>query len=385
VFRKTPLAWLQLTRQKGRLLVTLAGVAFAVILMFVQLGFRDALFEDAVSVHKTLQADLVLISTKSEFFFATSPFPRSRLYDALGFEGVAEANPLYMSRGEWKYPQQKNSHIIYVLAFNPDKPVFNLPEVNQNLDQLSLTDIMFFDRLSRPEFGSVVADFEQGKNVTAEVLGHQIKIGKLFSIGGGVMSADGLLIASDSNFLRLFDRPLEQINLGLIQLQPNTDVRLMRNTLTANLPKDVRIMTRSEFWEFEKQYWRKSTPIGFIFRLGSAMGFFVGAVIVYQILYTDVTEHLAEYAVLKAMGYTQSYLLGVVLQEALIIATLGYIPGMAISLIIYDVTRNAVRLPMTTDLNKMLSLLGLTVLMCFIAGAIAVRKLKAADPADIFS
>lgn len=219
-----------------------------------------------------------------------------------------------MSRGEWKYPQQKNSHIIYVLGFNPNKPVFNLPEVNQNLDRLDLTDVVFFDRLSRPEFGSVVTDFEQGKNVTAEVLKHQIKIDKLFSIGGGVMSADGLLIASDSK-----------------------------------------------------------------------MGFFVGAVIVYQILYTDVTEHLAEYAVLKAMGYTQSYLLGLVLQEALFIATLGYIPGMAISLIIYDVTRNAVRLPVTTDLSKMLSLLGSTVLMCFIAGAIAVRKLKADDPADIFS
>ncbi|NJO98747.1 MAG: FtsX-like permease family protein [Pleurocapsa sp. CRU_1_2] len=114
------------------------------------------------------------------------------------------------------------------------------------------------------------------------------------------------------------------------------------------------------------------------------MGVFIGAVIVYQILYTDVTNHLAEYATLKAMGYTDRYLLKIVLQEALLLATLGFIPGSIISIGLYDLTKDAARLPMATNINRVAFIFCLTTLMCFVSGATAVRKLRAADPADIF-
>jgi putative ABC transport system permease protein len=154
--------------------------------------------------------------------------------------------------------------------------------------------------------------------------------------------------------------------------------------MTAALPKDVRIFSKEEFADFEKKYWQESTSIGFIFTLGAAMGFIVGIVIVYQILYTDVTDHLPEYATLKAMGYKEIYFLGVVFQEAMILAILGYLPGFGISVVLYNLGRSATSLPMYMTLTKAITVFVMTVIMCSVSGAIAVRKLQAADPADIF-
>lgn len=381
---KVPLAWLQLTHYKGRFLVTLAGVAFAVILMFMQLGFQDALYEDAITIHKTLKADLILISPKSVALFGTSTFPRRRLYDALETNGVATAYPFYLDWGQWKNPQTLDSRDIVILAFHPDKPVFALAGVNLHLDTVRRSNVVLFDRLSRSEYGPVAARIEQEESVTTEINGRKIEIGGLFELGGGVMSADGMLISSDLNFLRIVGRDLEKIDLGLLSLEPGVDRGQVRQQLIDKLPNDVKVMTKQEFLNFERRYWQKSSPIGFIFSVGLSMGFFIGAVIVYQILYTDVTNHLAEYATLKAIGYSDLYLLKIVLQEALLLAVLGFIPGLIISFGLYNLTKDAARLPMAIDFGRLVFILSLTVLMCSVAGAIAVRKLRAADPADIF-
>jgi putative ABC transport system permease protein len=384
MIRRVPLAWLQLAHHKGRFIVALAGVAFAVILMFMQLGFQDALYEDAITIHKTLKADLILISPKSVSLFGTSNFPLSRLYDALEIDGIATANPLYIGGGQWKNPQNQSSRNITLLAFDPDKPIFNLSGVNKNLDAIRRADVVLFDRLSRSEYGPIATEFSQGQVISTEINGRKIRIGGLFELGGGVMSADGLLISSNLNFLRVVGRSLSEINLGLLTLEPSTNQEQVRQQLMTNLLEDVKIMTRQEFLDFEQNYWKKSSPIGVIFSIGLMMGVFIGSVIVYQILYTDITNHLAEYATLKAIGYHDWYLLKTVLQEAFLLATLGFIPGLIISIGLYDLTKDAARLPMATNLGRVVFILGLTVLMCFVSGAIAVRKLGAVDPADIF-
>jgi putative ABC transport system permease protein len=172
--------------------------------------------------------------------------------------------------------------------------------------------------------------------------------------------------------------------LGLITLKPGSDPQLVAKALQANLPNDVKVLTHQEFIEFEKAHWQKSTPIGFIFSLGTMMGFIVGVIIVYQILYTDVADHIAEYATLKAMGYKNLYLLIVVFQEALILSVLGYIPSIALSTGLYALTRSATNLPLFMALDRAIQVLVLTIVMCGISGAISMRKLQSADPADIF-
>lgn len=192
-------------------------------------------------------------------------------------------------------------------------------------------------------------------------------------------------MTSDQNYLRLFPRQDSvSVNAGLIQLQPGADPVEVQQVLKAYLPSDVKVLTKQEFIDFEKNYWANNTAIGFIFNLGVAMGFVVGVIIVYQVLSTDVSDHMAEYATFKAMGYRNIYLFGIVFEEAIILSVLGFLPGVGVSIGLYHLTRNATNLPLYMTLLRAFAVLILNMVMCSISGTIATRKLQAADPADIF-
>ncbi|WP_199197690.1 ABC transporter permease DevC [Chroococcidiopsis sp. CCALA 051] len=382
--RKIPLAWLQLTREKPRLLVALAGIAFADILMFMQLAFQQALFDSNVRLHSSLDGEIVLINPQSNAINFLESFSQRRLYQTLALSEVASVHPIYLGLTEWKNPETRALAEVLVIGTNPRDKVFNLPGVQQNIEKIKLPDVVLFDRGSRPEFGAIASEFEQGKKITAEVGGRRIKVGGIAELGAS-FGSDGNLITSDQNFLRLFkDRKYGLIDLGVIKLKPAANAEIVLEKLRQYLPDDVKVFSKQEFIDYEKDYWARSTPIGFIFTLGTIMGFIVGTVIVYQILYSEVSDHLSEYATLKAMGYTQTYLLLVVFQEALILASLGYVPGFAFAILQYNLARNATLLPIFMTASRAVMVFLLTVLMCFISGFIAVRKLRSADPADIF-
>ena len=384
IFRNIPLAWLQLKREKSRLMVAMAGIAFADMLMFIQLGFQTALYDSNTQLHQTINADLVLISPQGRNIVSLDTFPRRRLYQALSFEGVTSAEPLYTDFVDWKNPQTNLKTSILLLGFNPKKTAFLIPEVERNLEKLKMPDILLFDRGSRGNYTIAIADLDQGKTVSTEARERKLNIKGLF-LSGASFAADGNVITSDLNFHRIMtNRDPSQVSAGLIQLKPGVDPQAMAQVLQKNLPNDVRVLTKAEFINFEKQYWSENTSIGFIFTMGTAIGFVVGVVIVYQILSGDVAEHTAEYATLKAMGYQDSYLLTVVFQEALILAFLGFLPGSAIAVSLYALTRNATNLPLFMTMSRAITVLILTIMMCLISGGIATRKLRAADPADIF-
>ncbi|MGV0029132.1 ABC transporter permease DevC [Phormidesmis priestleyi] len=408
-----PLAWLQLKREKIRLLVALAGIGFAVILMFLQLGFQDALFESAITLHQSLEGDIFLISPQSTALISMKTFPQRRLYQSLGFAGVESISPLYLGFGIWKNPfwegpPQPQTRSILVIGLVPGDKVFSLPEVNANQNKLQLADVVLFDIASRPEFGPIPAKFEELKSsntpIKTEVESRRVEVVGLFRLGAS-FGADGNLITSDLNFRRIFTaRKKEQIDIGLIKLKPGANLEKTLERFKQNLPGeqridpkktpeqaredfvvgDVRVLSKKAFIDFERKYWQDSTAIGFIFTLGTVIGFIVGTVIVYQILYTDVTDHLAEYATLKAMGYKNRYLLSVVFQEALILSVMGYIPGYLLCIGIYNLTKNATALPVYMTLQRGILVLFLAMIMCLVSGVIAVRKVQDADPADIF-
>jgi putative ABC transport system permease protein len=195
---------------------------------------------------------------------------------------------------------------------------------------------------------------------------------------------DGTVIVSDSAFFRMAPyRERGAITLGLIRLKPGADARQARDRLQHRLPPDVRVYTRSGFVAREQQYWSTNTPVGFLFKLGVAMGIFVGLIIVYQILYTDVMEHLQEYATLKAIGFTDWYLAGVVLQQGLILSLLGFVPGAVLSAIVYEVTARATFLPLGMTAQRMGVVYALTAAMCVTAAALAIGPVRTVDPADI--
>lgn len=383
---RTPLGLLQLKHDKGRLITAISGIAFADLLIFMQLGFLNALFDGSVLFHQRLQADLVMMNPQALSWTELSTFPRRRLYQAMDVPGVATAEALYINSVQWKNPQTREKTSVMVVGMNVDSPAFDFPEVNQNLDQIKLPDTFVFDRASRGDYGEEIAAQEQGQAVTTEIERRTITIGGLFTLGVS-FGADATLIGSDHNFLRLFPRKQTgTVSLGLIKLQPGEDATQVSHALNSYFSdlEDVQVMTVEEFIDMEKKYWAINRPVGFVYTLGAVIGFVVGLVMVYQILSTDVNDHMAEYATFKAMGYRHSYLLGIVFEQAFILAICGFIPGFGVSLGLYTMVRKATFLPMYLTVLRATGVFVATVVMCTISGAIATHKLQSVDPADIF-
>ena len=381
---KIPLAWRQLMHQKGKFIVALAGIGFADILIFVQLGFLNALLDSNTGLPNRLGGDLFVVSRQAQNFGALNTFPRRRLFQAKNLPEVASAEPLYVSVGSWKNPQTKADASLVVLGFNPAKPAFNLKEVNQNLALIQYPDVLLFDRASNGEYAEAIAQIAAGKPVTTEFLGRKVTVKGLYQVGSSFI-ADGSVITSDQNFLRIYrERTAGAVSMGLITLKPGNDAPATAAKLRRQLPDDVKVFTRQEFITAERTFLETSTSIGFVFTFGVVVGFLVGVIIVYQILFSNVSEHLPEYATLKAIGYSNSYLLGVVFQEAIILAVSGFVPGCLLSAGLYKITTNATGLLLMMTGDRILQVLILTIAMCVTSGAIAVQKLKSADPADVF-
>lgn len=382
--RKIPLAWLQLSREKSRLLVAMAGIAFADMLMFIQMGFQAALYDSNTRLHRSLDADLVLVSPLARMIVSMDSFPRRRLYQAMSFEGVESAEALYTESRPWRNPETRREDGILFVAFNPERSVFTLPAVSQQLDALRRPNTVILDEGSRGQYTQTLAALRQGETVETEFASRNLKVAGLFKVGAS-FAADGNVMTSDQTFFRLFpNRKQSEVSAGLITLKPGVDPRQMAAAMQAQLPKDVKVLTLEEFVNLEKTYWMNNTSIGFIFSLGTAIGFVIGTVIVYQILSSDVADHLPEYATLKAMGFRDSYLLSVIFQEAIILAVLGFLPGYGIATGLYTLTRGATNLPLFMTLSRAATVFCLTVVMCLLSGAIASRRLRSADPADIF-
>jgi len=378
-----PLSWLQISHSKIRLLVALAGIGFADILMFLQLGFRSALFESAVTLHKRVEGDVFLMSSQSNALIGLDSFSRRRLYQSLAVEGVESASPLRIEFALWQNPVEENARSIMVIGVNPYDQVLDLPGFQKYQDLLKLEDYILFDAKSREEFGPIAKLFQEENGVTTEVNGEKVTVGGLFELGAS-FGADGNIITSERKFLQIFGGEKGLLEIGVLQVEDDANLEAILRKIRQILPNDVRVFSKEEFIDHEKSYWQNSTSIGFVFNLGTAIGLIVGIVVVYQILYTDVSDHLPEYATLKAMGYHDNYFLKLVFQEALILAFLGFVPSTGIMVFLFQFMLKATGLPIMMTATKIGTVFILTLVMCILSGAVAVRKLEKADPADIF-
>ena len=382
--RRIPLAWLLLTRQPMRLAVALAGITFAGILMFMQLGFRDALFDSSITVHKLFDTDLVLLSPRTKSSISMTGFPQRRLVQAMADPDVIGTTPVHWNPLLWRNPQTKGTRSILALGFEPRDPLFIDPAVTALAPRLTQKGRVLFDDQSRDEFGPVAKWFRDGRTVESEVAGKRLRVAGLFTAGAS-FGADGNILTSRETFLSLLpNTPPGSIELGLIRLRPGVDPAQVVERLKALLPEDVSVLTKQGFLDLEMDYWRSSTAIGFIFSLGAAMGFIVGCVIVYQILYSDVSDHLPEYATLMAMGYSLLTLLGVVAREGLLLAIFGYLPAYAAGQVLYAVIHAATKLPVAMAGDRAMTVFLMILVMCMGSAAMAMRKLGDADPAEIF-
>ncbi|MGE3805945.1 MAG: ABC transporter permease DevC [Gemmataceae bacterium] len=384
---RVPLAWLNLSSDWRRCLVCVSGIAFAVVLMFLQIGFLNALLDGTVALIRWFDADLVIVSKSKYSMVVDAKFARSRLYQSESIPGVASARPLYveMVRSIWRVPGEKETppRNIRVVAFEPDHCDLLLPGVQASYTHLQLPDTVLLDAKSKWEFGPAqVGATRELNNKNVEVVG-------LFELGTDFVN-DGNVVTGAGTFAKLFprgrtaDETLSQVDIGLIKLQPGANALEVQYALETFMGEDVHVLTRQQYLEMERDFWYSHTPVGFVFGLGTAIGFVVGTVICYQILSSDVVDHLPEYATLKAIGYKDRYLSGVVLQEGIILALLGFLPGLFISAGLYHVMEMQTGLPLQLTWPRLVLVLVLTVCMCVFSGMLALQKVKQADPADLY-
>ena len=381
--QEPPLGWAQLSHQKVRMIVALSGIAFADILIFMQLGFYTSMFGGITRIHENLNGDLFLVSARAKTLVDGQNFSHRYLYQAAAIDGITSASPFYYSNAGWINPWEKKVTNVAILAFDPAHPVLDLPEVNQQLEQIKLPDKVLVDRLARPDLGPIAETLEQGKPISTEVSKRRISVEGMFTLGS-TLWVEGYLITSDWNYLRLYGaNSIDNVTVGVLKVEAGAEVEIVKQKIRASLPSDVAVMTHQEFIKAEKDFYQNH-PAGTIFNFGVMMGFVVGVVIVYQVLFADVNDHLSEYATLKAMGYPDKSLLAVVFQEAIILAVLGFIPGFGVSIGMYGLLEALTTMPLAMQSDVALRVFFLTVTMCLASGAIAIRKLQSADPAEVF-
>ena len=381
---RAPLGLRILMHAPRRLLVSVAGIMLAIVLMFSQSGFRNGVLDSQAELIERLNGELIIVGRLKSLWYVEEPFPSRRLYQARTCPGVQNVYPLYLetSRAVWHNTVDNSTRAVRVIAYNPDDPVIDVPEVRAYAAALKMPDTVLFDEKARDLFGRPQAGTQ------TELSRRKITVVGTFRLGTDILT-DANLIMSDRNFAKFFPAPyarthLDEVTAGIVKLAPGAKAETVKRQLTRDLPDDVKVLTKPELVEMEMTYWRENTATGIIFGLGMAVGFAVGIVICYQVLYSSVSSYLPQFATLKAMGFSDAYLVGVVLQQALFLSILGFIPALAAVQGLFMVVGNLTGLLLFLTVGRIAFIFVLTVAMCMVSGIIAVRRVVQADPAEVF-
>jgi putative ABC transport system permease protein len=381
---RLPIGWLQLIHNRLRLAAALAGVAFANILVMMQLGFLGALISSIRLPYEQFDADLMVSAPDMNTLQDSSPLPRQRMFEILTVQGVKSASPLYLGKFDWR--QADNTfRTLAVIGVDPMARTFKTPEIEAARDELKISDIALIDRKTRNIDRRVFAAIGENSPVVFEARGRTLDVIGSFSIGAG-FTDDGYLIVSDQTFLKLYPQRVSGApNHILVKLEPNANPAMVMSSLRSALPAyDSTVQTIDAAVARDQKFQSTQKPVGLVFGFGAAIGVLVGIIIVYQVLSTDVADHIREYATFKAMGYAPGFFLGIIVEEALILAILGFIPGILVSLVLYKIVALATDLPMEMTLSRALAVMFGTILACIFSGAIATRRVAKANPADLF-
>lgn len=365
-----------LIHERGRLIASVSGVTFALLLIFLQLGFRNALLDSALELLRQVDADILVINKEKDPFLKRTPMHHERLYQALAADGVETAAPLWLALREWKNIKEDTLHPIRIIGFNPDMPTFLIDAVRENAHKLKRIGTALLDNRSRSSYGELPA----GK---AQVNLREIEIVGTFPLGTD-FEVDGSLLVSDETFFELTGKSPKWTEIALLKLFPGTDPGPVLDQLARVLPGDVRAFSKAQLIDRDLAYWRAGTPISVILLVGVALGFAVGVVICYQILYTEVLDHLAEFATLKAMGYSDRYIEFVVISESVLLAVLGFIPAMLLGGGLLALLSWSSGLPAGVTIDEAARVGALALGMCTLAGLLALRKVRSLEPAELF-
>lgn len=382
--RSVPLAWRNLVASKRRLVRSLAGIGFAVLLMLVQLGFERGFFDASLGMVRQLDGNLFVTRSSKYRFGSEDPFPARDFDPASGVAGVASVERLYASwqRFFWKDPAGDKTYLVQAFGFDPDHPAFLLPELREHAARLKEADAVIVDRRSRPFLG-----MGSGAKET-EINGRTVHIVGSYALGPDFMS-NGTVMMSERTFAALLTgNPANATQLpvefGVVRLHPGADLGAAQQALRAALPAEVRVLSKPELVAFERDFQADLSSAGPIFWMGTIVGFVVGMLISYQVIYTDLSDQLPQYATLRGMGYGTSYLVRVVFQQAAFSAVAAYVPAWLLCLVVYRVIGAFALMPLQMTLRQTAISFALTLGMCLLSAALAIRRVLAVDPAEVF-
>ncbi len=390
LFLAAKLAWSNTTADMQRLLVRCSGVTFAVVLMFMQTGFRNALFDSNVRImEEKITADIV-IRIKSRFMLSSGQqMPLQDVITARSCEGVAAAEPVYIENVLSDFHRVGlASRKIRVLGFDPSDPLFENFGLKPLADKLNQPMTAAVDVKSKSMFGLPVNKNELAEQPFAELVNKKLELVGLFQCGIN-FSNDGTIAMTPENFAKYFSvrgggKPLSKVDYGVVKCHPDANPDVVAHRLQRMLGPHLIVQTHADFLKSERNFWGKNTPIGLIFWVGTMIGFVVGLIICYQVLATDIGDHMGEFATLKAMGYPTSFFTSVVVVQALLLSLISFVPGFLIALTAFNIINISSGLIMFLNVQRTALVLGLTVAMCVISGVIALRRLLSADPASLF-
>lgn len=394
----TPLSIHNLREGGFRTVLSISGISIAVTLIFMQLGFLGAVLDTAVLFYNNLKFDLVACSPNYYHFCDADKFSDSWLRKIESDASVVSTQPYYVSLGKWNYAEQSVQRGMLIMGVRPSGKTFlsgNDSVTLPDLAKLSFPRAILVDKKSRPQFlGAENRERFNDSNIGLQIELNQkaCKVAGLFELGTG-LAANGAAFIHERDFRELFPNYGQgDVTLGLIRLSDGAaespaDARqsIYRSLgFSSTQPPPVEILTRREVVRREITHWVTNTPIGFIFIAGVVVALIVGAIVVYIVLSSDITKQIGEYATLKAMGYKNSYLSRVVLEQAVILGVISYVVAFLISLVLYQVVGKAANLPITMTIGRQIIVFLSTITMCGLSGSIAMQKLRRADPADLF-
>lgn len=382
---RLPVGLLQLTHNRTRFAAALAGIAFANVLVFVQLGLAGSLYESVAIPYRLFRPDLLLVSPHdSETLADTATLPRQRMFQSLVHPDIEAGAPIFLGSTAWLSGAASSSTIQFV-GLDPQAIAFVSPGLAAPLVSLALEDTALVDLRTR--FVDMKSFKKAGPEapLAFEIGNRQISAVGATSIGGG-FGGDGVFIVSDQTFFHLFPRR-SSANPShiLLKLRPGANAERVAAELTALLPPSaVRIQPINRATQNEQRYQITKRPTGLIFAFGVGIGVIVGIVIAYQVLNSDVADHIREYATFKAMGYTKGFFVGIIMEEAIILAAIGFWPGWLLSVLFYQTLAYLTNIPIFMTADRAVAVFFGTIAACGISGFLAMRKLTAADPADLF-
>jgi putative ABC transport system permease protein len=404
-FRTPPLALRNVAHGGARTAAAVAGVGFVVTMVLLQLGFLEAVRATATSLYDELDFDVALISPRYDQLYDAGTLPRERLRQAEQVADVVDARPLYAVFAMWRCPPSPLSdghspsapghprtdgrrtrpvqrRELLAVGIDIDRDPFREPirgRVEAARARLRLDDRVLLNEQSHPDFGwwawPAFDGWELGRHSVEVVGGFPLQRG---------FGADGAILCSDLNFLRLCAPPFARgVSLGLLRVKPGTAAATVER-LNATLPPDTIALGREALNRRERNFWVNQTSTGKIFASGVLVAMAVAAVVVYQVLSNDVRSHLPEYATLKAMGYSNGDLSRVVVGQALLYALGAFGPALAISYAAYRATEALANIPMRFTAANLALALGMAVVVSLLSALLTLGKVRSADPAELY-